>query len=220
MIKKLIGADKEIESVTDAACGMLSLLKEKVNTLLDIGCKDGKRTLQYCSALNINKENAMGVDVDEEFLNISKNHFQVKKVDIECDKLPYEEKYFDVVVINQVLEHIKNIHFVILEIDRILKVNGHLLIGIPNLAALHNRLLLIFGRQPLCMDLKGTHVRGFTHSIMKQLIKQNSRFKIIKMTGALIYPIPYPFSQIISKYVPSMSVHTFYLVKKTHENRV
>jgi 2-polyprenyl-3-methyl-5-hydroxy-6-metoxy-1,4-benzoquinol methylase len=215
IIKKFIGADKEQKSITDSVCLLLSTLKgNNTRKLLDVGCKDGERTLKYIDTLNLNKSNVTGIDIDEKALNKSKRYFKVKKVDIETEKVPFPKEYFDIIIINQVLEHIKNFHFVMAEIDRVLKKGGSVLIGIPNLAGFHNRLLLLIGKQPLCMGFDSTHIRGFTHSIMIQLLKQRPHFKIVRSQGALIYPFPYLIARILAKWMPSISVHTFYHVRK------
>ena len=62
-------------------------------------------------------------------------------------KLPYESNSMDAVVMCEVLEHLNfNPLPVMMEINRVLKNDGVLYVGMPNQASLGNRLLLLFGR--------------------------------------------------------------------------
>jgi 2-polyprenyl-3-methyl-5-hydroxy-6-metoxy-1,4-benzoquinol methylase len=70
---------------------------------------------------------------------------KVTSTNIERDTLPYDDEYFDIVVCNQVLEHTKELFWVVSELTRVLKVQGKLILGVPNLGSLHNRLALLAG---------------------------------------------------------------------------
>lgn len=68
------------------------------------------------------------------------------RLDIERDALPFAAGSVDVVMLNQILEHTKDIFWILGESTRVLRIGGGLIIGIPNLAAWHNRILLLLGR--------------------------------------------------------------------------
>ena len=51
-------------------------------------------------------------------------------------------------IANQILEHTKEVFWIWHEIARVLAPQGQLILGVPNLASAHNRLLLLLGRQP------------------------------------------------------------------------
>src|SRR6058998_2525147 len=57
----------------------------------------------------------------------------------------------------QVFEHLKNVWLPMSEIARVLCAGGHLVFSVPNLASLHNRALLAFGRQPTSIRTFGPH---------------------------------------------------------------
>lgn len=63
---------------------------------------------------------------------------------------------------NQELEDCKEISWILLEASRLLKVSGSLILGVPNLGATHNKILLVFGLQPRCIRRESAHIRGFT----------------------------------------------------------
>ena len=89
-------------------------------------------------------------------------------LNIEKDKLPFENKSVDIIIANQILEHCKNIFWIMHEVNRVLKVGGTMVVGVPNLASMHNRLLLFMGFQPTCIQIHSAHLRGFTKRGMQQ----------------------------------------------------
>ncbi|MBU2544922.1 class I SAM-dependent methyltransferase [Patescibacteria group bacterium] len=156
---------------------------------LDIGCHSGKMTVTNAKEMNIDLVNTYGVDWNKEALEQASGSFKVANIDIEKERLPYPDNYFDVVTVSEVFEHLRDINFVLDEIHRVLKTNGFLFISMPNLAALHNRILLLFGRQPRCISLSvGSHFRGFTFPAWKKLLS-TKEFQVIKKGGAGLYPI-------------------------------
>ena len=46
------------------------------------------------------------------------------------------------------------------EFSRVLKVGGQIIVGLPNLAALHRRILLLLGKQPTCIRANGALSEG------------------------------------------------------------
>ncbi|MCR8538804.1 MAG: class I SAM-dependent methyltransferase [Prochlorococcus marinus CUG1439] len=92
--------------------------------ILDIGCGIG-------NFLEDNIE-AIGVDINPYTVEIClKKNLNAKL--IKQDKLPFEENSFDSCLLDNVMEHIENPDKLILEIKRILKKNGILLIGVPGI---------------------------------------------------------------------------------------
>lgn len=53
----------------------------------------------------------------------------------------------------------------------VLKLDGILIVGAPNLAALHNRVLLLFGGQPTVLKLGLAHVRGLTWAGFRNFLR-------------------------------------------------
>ena len=71
--------------------------------------------------------------------------------DIVCDlneSLPIESNSADIVIAGEIIEHIINPFRFLLEVKRILKSSGRLLLTVPNIASLKNRVLLLFGMMP------------------------------------------------------------------------
>lgn len=120
---------------------------------------------------------------------------------------------------NQVLEHLKNYKKVLEEIIRVTKPGGYMMIGIPNLAHLINRFYLLFGIQPMCLDIISSHVRGFTHNSFKQKLNSLPGITYLDCAGSeLIYPLPLLLARPLSKIFKGLSAYVCYLARKNETN--
>lgn len=59
---------------------------------------------------------------------------------IELTSRDYPPDYFDVCTLNQVLEHVPDPSALLREINRVLKKNGSLLVGVPNFVCFDSKL--------------------------------------------------------------------------------
>jgi SAM-dependent methyltransferase len=114
----------------------------------------------------------------------------VARRDLERDAFPWPDATFDVVLANQVFEHLKNIWLPLSEAYRVLKPGGHLVVSVPNLASLHNRVLLAFGRQPTSIRILGPHVRGYTLHELLTLLRVDGGLEVVRVRGVGFYPLP------------------------------
>lgn len=111
-------------------------------------------------------------------------------VDLESARFPAADDYFDLVVWNRDLVIVKNAEAALLEAGRILRPGGLLVLALPNLAALHNRLILLAGRQPTTLHLgNGDHIRGFTISAMTAYLRRDLGFQVERITGVGLAPV-------------------------------
>lgn len=139
----------------------------------------------------------------------------VFEVDVEREAVPLAGRSIDVVVANQIVEHTKEIFWIFSEISRILRSGGIAIIGVPNLAAWHNRLFLLFGAQPTCIEILGPHVRGFTIGAFREFVERGGYFECTAVKGANFYPFPPSVSGFLSRAFPSLSVSLFFLLRRT-----
>ena len=197
----------------------IEYLKNKDNIkILDIGLGEGNDLLNIKASLNNSKNiEFYGVETYEPYLIKAREMgIEVFQVDIERERVPIDNNFFDIVIANQVLEHTKEWYFIIDEINRILKLNGILIIGVPNLASWHERLNLLFGRQPYNLDLLGPHIRGITHNNFISFIENGEGFKLIESKGSYIYGIFWSIklNNLICKVFPKLCVSLFFKFKK------
>lgn len=102
--------------------GINSSAKLLRGRLLDFGC--GSKP--YRKLFEV--EEYVGLDIEE-----SGNHKQHKSVDVFYDGtvIPFENETFDSVFTSEVFEHVFNLDEVIQELNRVLKINGKILVTVP-----------------------------------------------------------------------------------------
>jgi ubiquinone/menaquinone biosynthesis C-methylase UbiE len=215
-IKKIIGTQYEGKGYLD---NVLYIFDKNIKSfcpknMLDVGAGDGVKTIRISKYFNLKTDNIYGIDYDDKYLAETHTKFNVIKLDLEKGCLPYKDEIFSLVICNQVLEHLKNFREIINEIIRVTVKEGYIVIGIPNLAHLINRIYLLFGIQPMCIHLNGPHVRGYTHISFLNLLKSIQKVKLIDNTGAIMYPLPFFISNYLSKYLIGLSGYTCYLLQK------
>lgn len=152
---------------------------------------------------------------------LEKKGIQTFNIDIEKNKFPFKSESIDLIVCNQVLEHTKEIFWILHECSRCLKVGGKIIIGVPNLAAWHNRVILLVGKTPPCIELEGNHVRGFTKkNLIKFVLQSSNCYSLERKSGVGFYPFPKLLSRFFAFLLPNFAWGIFLsFVKKTkYEN--
>jgi len=215
--KYFIKANEEGLRTHKAVMRLLKKVPSAAN-LLDVGCRDGDKAPLYAEALRLSLDRVKGIEPQEKYAAAARAKFEVFQVDIEREPFPFGDSSFDVVVCNQVLEHLKNIFMPLREMDRVVRPGGWLLIGVPNLSGFYNRLLLLAGKQPLSSAIDGPHVRSFAHSAFLDFLKKNPNFEVAVVDCANLYPLPYPLLDRLGGSFPGLSAFTFYLLKKKANN--
>jgi len=95
----------------------------------------------YLLTIPLKQEYKKVISIDiapERFGNtIQKFQLDVRKCDIERESLPLEDNFADVVIFNEIFEHLRiNLIFTLKEILRVIKPGGHILLSTPNLRSL------------------------------------------------------------------------------------
>jgi ubiquinone/menaquinone biosynthesis C-methylase UbiE len=174
--------------------------------ILDVGCGSGN-FLEHLVQLN-KRIQLFGIDYSDSMIKKnSSKHFIFKKVDLNTGIL-FKDESFNIVYAGEIIEHIYNPDFFLREINRVNKKNGYLILSTPNLCAWYNRLLILFGIQPLFVEsstksnkigagilkkFKGTnvvgHLRIFNKDAIVDLLEANG-FKILKLRGTTFQSFP------------------------------
>lgn len=99
--------------------------------VLDLGCgkKGSLRKVKVKRNLKI-----YGVDAYDPF--DKEMFFEFTRLDISNEKLPFDDNFFDFIILNHVLEHIINPLDIMIEINRVLKKGGYLYIETPSTRSL------------------------------------------------------------------------------------
>lgn len=141
---------------------------------------------------------------------------RVIPADIERDPLPFADGSVDLVIANQIFEHLKEVFWVCHEIARVTPVGGHAIIGVPNLASLHNRLLLLLGHQPTCQQNWSAHVRGFTRGDLLALLDRPfpGGWRQVAWGGSNFYPFPALVARPLARFLPGLAWSVLVLMRK------
>jgi ubiquinone/menaquinone biosynthesis C-methylase UbiE len=227
LIKKIIKY-KDINSILNFGRSIIEKWIQNFNfnkltnlKVLDVGCGRCYDLINIQKTLKERDIQAdlFGIEIFDEYKNISKdNGITVASLNLEIDEFPYSDEYFDIIVINQVLEHVKEFFWIVSEINRVLKKGGLLIIGVPNLASWHNRLLLLFGQQPTSIRVLGPHVRGFTKGDLIKTMTKYGGFSLYASGGTNFYPFPSFLSSLLSKLFPSGAVSLFCAFTKIEQD--
>lgn len=121
--------------------------------LLDVGCGTG---YTFHALKQFGK--VYGVDIETSAIAFCKERGFTNVHLTNGTKLPFRDNFFDVVTCLDVLEHIKDELPALLEMRRVLKPNGHLIIFSPALPSLWSSL-----------DTRSHHFRRYTKQQLKNL---------------------------------------------------
>jgi SAM-dependent methyltransferase len=143
----------------------------------------------------------------------------VTGLDLEREALPFADGACDVVIANQILEHTKEVFWIWHEIARVLAPQGQVILGVPNLASAHNRLLLLLGRQPSVIKTASAHVRGFTRGDLLQFLAEACPgvFGLREHAGANFYPLPPALARPLARALPGLAWGLFLRLQKQRE---
>jgi SAM-dependent methyltransferase len=181
-------------------------------SFLDVGCSDGANTVRYAELLGAP---ARGIEIfDQPSAAARARGVEVAQIDLERDRFPWPDESMDLVIANQVFEHLKNVWLAMAEMHRVLKPGGALIVSVPNLASLHNRVLLAFGMQPTSIRTFGPHVRGFTRREFEEFIALEAAFRVERSEGVGFYPFAARWSRPFARLWPGASHTLLVLARK------
>ena len=158
---------------------VVELLPENGANILDVGCNIGVFSQLYKKKGN----NVYGIEINEELANEAKQRIDKVIVQSAERKWRVNSCYFDVVNMGAILEHIFDYHFVLNEANRVLKHKGLLIISVPNLACVINRIKLLVGEQPIWYR-EFQHIRVWTKPWLEKTLEIHG-FTTILWLGAL-----------------------------------
>jgi SAM-dependent methyltransferase len=163
---------------------LLRFIPSTVGRLIDIGCGEGrfgeaiKERFPFCETWGVEPVEAAAVEAARR-----NDHVISKSLDDAAADIPSE--YFDVVTMNDVLEHLPYSEPALRVVKRILRLNGLLVISLPNVRYYLNVRDLVFKndwKYQDCGILDRTHFRFFTTKSATRLLVENG-FEIILVRG-------------------------------------
>jgi 2-polyprenyl-3-methyl-5-hydroxy-6-metoxy-1,4-benzoquinol methylase len=162
-------------------------------TLLDLGAAGG----ELGSALRDHFDRTIGFEFNVDCVGTLGGHFdQIVITDLETVRAMPSNT--NVIVLADVLEHLRNPAAALQVVRRALRDDGHLFISVPNIANITVRLGLLFGifeyRDRGILD--HTHLRFYTKRTIRREI-ENAGFRILEMGGSSV-----PIRLIIGSWTP------------------
>ena len=148
--------------------------------ILDVGCFDGTLAAQFLPDWT-----PYGLEGDIKACETANEKgVQAKLHDLE-KPFPFDKDTFDGVIAAEVIEHVYDTDFFLQEIKRVLKHDGILVMSIPNIACLTNRIAMLFGNYPRYAEYQAGgagHIRVYTAGVFYKQVLDNG-FKIIRFVG-------------------------------------
>lgn len=150
---------------------------------LDIGCGEGYTLIEaYNRAFN-----TFGIDISDNRITEVKNP-EITFYTGDLLKVKFPNSFFDIVYMDSVLEHLVDPVLYLSEINRVIKKNGVIYIGVPNEDSLFDKfrsiVFKLIYRRKIASQIKPFlppfHVSGFNKKSLK-LIVEKTGFDLIEM---------------------------------------
>ncbi|MCD4760841.1 class I SAM-dependent methyltransferase, partial [bacterium] len=134
----------------------------KDNKILDIGCANGYflDKLKEKGYLNL-----YGADIGN-YLKDKVHQHQV--VDFNVERLPYDDKSFDLITAFQLLEHLENYFLILQEVHRILKPGGVFIFSVPNQLNIFYRFRFALTGNMVGWSAKNNHLLFLTKDVFQK----------------------------------------------------
>lgn len=145
---------------------MISRNLTKDSRILDVGCAKGG-FLDFLNKKGF--KNLFGIDVIKQYVDYCKDHYNYNIKLGTVYSIPHEDDSFDVIILDQVIEHLINVREAIVEIKRVLSKGGYLCIGIPDASRYKDSHFFDY-----YMFLMKEHVQHFDLEHLQMLLNQES----------------------------------------------
>ena len=181
--QELCFEDEGTEDLSPERKGALELIKKWIGTgkkVLDIGSAWGR----IASEIRERGNDVTILDMPEVIEKAKKTHPELKFLAGSALDIPTDEK-FDVILASEIIEHIFDLDKFHSEINRLLKDDGKLIVGTPNVARPFNILNLIRGTTQgwEYYNTPITHCRHFTPMTLFATLDRYN-FKVIAISGS------------------------------------
>jgi len=147
-------------------------LNQNCNKVLDIGCGDGKGLFK----LKEDGWETYGVEISPLAAERAHEKYGLNIFTGIVEDAQYEDEFFDLIILNHVLEHLSDPKTTLIEINRILKNEGKLIISIPNVNSFEAK---HFKKYWTAWELP-RHLYHFTPFTIKSLLDKTG-FEVLKI---------------------------------------
>lgn len=191
------------------------LVTIQAKRVLVLGCGEGSFARMIKT---VTQADVYGIDYSRTGIKLSKEK-KISVVRADLNKgIPFPDNNFDLVISDQLLEHINNTDYLLQESYRVLKKSGYTIVITPNLSCWMNRILFPLGLYPIFLEVSTKdktlgqgflrkfmleedvvgHIRVFNLPALTDML-QSQKFKIVNKTGIpLSFDLPMPLKPIYS----------------------
>ncbi|MCD4760916.1 class I SAM-dependent methyltransferase [bacterium] len=145
------------------------------NKILEVGSGSG---VLARALLENNYKNLSLVDIDNYLPSEIKEKVNFNIVDLSFDRLPFEDKSFDLILAIAIVEHLENPFMFFRESARVIKPGGKMLVAIPHIFAWQSRLKFLLKNDLIGYTVSNNHIALFTKSIFEKIVLKD--FKIVE----------------------------------------
>lgn len=155
----------------DIALSELGTADKVNNKVLDIGCSTGV----FMEMAERQGWMAYGVDVNKEHIENNRTKFDVRVSVQQGDTLDFQDAFFDVVTLFDVIEHLPHPLPFLAEVKRVLKPDGVLILSTPNVDGFFPKITyFLLGRTIGAWEhpTPPGHVFQFSRDTLRQVVKR------------------------------------------------
>jgi SAM-dependent methyltransferase len=128
--------------------------------------------------------NYVGIDISDVSVKAAQEiGLKALVLDVSAKELPFDDQSFDLIYCAEVIEHLINPDFAVEEFRRVLRPEGRILITTPNLASWYNRIILLFGIQPVHTEVSTLRVLGRKFSTLGQGNRPVGHLRLFTLGG-------------------------------------
>lgn len=150
------------------------VLNTYTGRVLDIGCGDG----ETLNRLRKYGYYTYGIDFSKKAVDFAVKQYRLRNLKVgNFEKSNYPNNFFDVIILNHVIEHLSDPRKTIKKINMILKPGGLLLITTPNKTSFN---AIVFRQYWFHLD-SPRHLCLYDKNLISSLLKQSGNFKVKKI---------------------------------------
>lgn len=139
--------------------------------ILDLGCASGHITNLIKKKFKVAE--VFGIDVSKLFIEYAKKKYKnIKFICADGHKIPFPDKYFNLVVCTETLEHVLSPKIVMKEIKRVLRDDGEIIIEMDSGSFFFSIVWYLWKKIGRGKVWKDAHISYFNKMKLKTLINQ------------------------------------------------
>lgn len=171
-IKNKMGYDiTYFQNARDELLSLMNASQDAPLKVLELGCGLGATgaRIKYLYP----QAEVFGVDISETVVQIANSFMTAYCADVENFQWPFEDEYFDYVIMGDVLEHLRRPDKVLQVLNRLVKRGGHIILSMPNMLHYSVMIPLLVKGEFTYQDagiLDTTHLKMYTKYEIEKLI--------------------------------------------------